>query len=134
MHKVIICSFYILLILLVPLAAFPHPHIIDTNNGTEISANDLLADLRQAQVIFIGEFHDHRGHHQMQLDIIDALDEDPTPLAVGLEMFRRDSQDVLDKWVNNELPMYKFHESYQDNWSMWPVYQKIFVHAHLNQG
>ncbi len=109
-----------------------HPHIIDTSNGTETSPEDLLADLRQAQVIFIGEFHDHPGHHQAQLAIIDALDNDPQPLAIGLEMFRRENQEILDKWVANELPLNRFYASFADNWSMWPLYQNIFLHAHRN--
>jgi len=130
-----ICIFALLALLLVfsPLSVKAHPHIIDTENGTEINPELLLEDLRQAQVIFMGEFHDHPGHHQAQLAIINALDNDQAPLAIGLEMFRKESQKELDQWVNNDIPLHKFIDTYNDNWSMWPLYQDIFLHARQNR-
>lgn len=115
--------------MLLPLAALGHPHIIDVAAKSEIAPDDLLNDLRRAQVIFIGEFHDHVGHHNAQLTIIDALDNDEQPLAIGLEMFRKDSQETLDRWTDNDLPLLKFLSVYNDNWSMWQKYRKIFLHA-----
>jgi uncharacterized iron-regulated protein len=115
---------------LVSSSLYAHPHIVDVEAGVEVSQEDLLKDLRSVQVIFMGEFHDHVGHHQAQLAIIDALDDDPErPLAVGLEMFRRDSQKDLDVWTANKMPLLDFLEVYNDNWSMWPEYSKIFMHA-----
>jgi len=109
---------------------YAHPHIIDVEAGVEVSQEDLLKDLRSVQVIFMGEFHDHVGHHEAQLAIIDALDDDPEePLAIGLEMFRRDSQEDLDVWTANKIPLLDFLKIYNDNWSMWPEYSKIFLHA-----
>jgi uncharacterized iron-regulated protein len=125
----------ILSTLLVAILAFPavevfaHPHIIDVARQVEISPQDLLTDLRQVQVIFMGEFHDHVGHHRAQLSVIDALDNDERPLAIGLEMFRKDSQESLDRWVDNDLPLEQFLEVYNDNWSIWPAYHGIFRHA-----
>ena len=111
-------------------SAFAHPHLLDVKNGVEVSPETLLEDLKSVQVIFMGEFHDHVGHHQAQLAVIDALDDDPErPLAIGLEMFRRDSQEDLDVWTANKMPLLDFVEIYHDNWSMWPEYSKIFLHA-----
>jgi uncharacterized iron-regulated protein len=94
---------------------------------TQITPEALLEDLRRAQVIFLGEFHDHVGHHRAQLTIIDALDDDERPLAIGLEMFRKDSQETLDRWTANDLPFLKFLSVYNDNWSMWQEYREIFM-------
>jgi uncharacterized iron-regulated protein len=117
-------------ILFLPLVTQAHPHILDVTMGGEISPVNLLDDLHQAQVIFIGEFHDHVGHHRAQLAVIDALDDDgERPLAIGLEMFRKDSQAVLDRWTANDLPLLQFLSAYNDNWSMWQVYREIFLHA-----
>ena len=121
-------------ILFLPLVTQAHPHILDVARGVEISPVDLLGDLRRAQVIFMGEFHDHVGHHRAQLTVIDALDnDDERPLAIGLEMFRKDSQAVLDRWTANELPFLQFLSVYNDNWSMWQVYREIFLYAR-NEG
>jgi uncharacterized iron-regulated protein len=115
--------------LLLPAASCAHPHIIDAAEKIEISPDDLLDDLRRARVIFMGEFHDHIGHHRAQLAIIDALDDDKRPLAIGLEMFRKDSQESLDLWTAGDLPLLKFLQVYNDNWSMWTAYREIFLHA-----
>lgn len=109
-----------------------HPHILDVKKQTKLTPQSLLKELREVQVIFIGEFHDHEGHHQVQLSIIDALDEDERPLAIGLEMFRRDSQPDLDVWTANNMSLEEFLIIYEDNWSMWTDYSQIFFHARDN--
>lgn len=116
-------------VLFPPALAPAHPHIIDVAERLEISPEALLEDLKGAQVIFVGEFHDHAGHHLAQLTIIDALRSDARPLAIGLEMFRKDSQEALDSWTSHEIPLLQFLPFYNDNWSMWPMYQKIFLYA-----
>ena len=117
-----------------PSILFAHPHIMDVEDRVEISPQTLLEDLEKVQVIFMGEFHDNIGHHQAQLSVIDALDDDrERPLAIGLEMFRRDSQEDLDVWTANKMPLLDFVEVYNDNWSMWPEYSKIFLHARNNE-
>ena len=117
-------------LLSVPAILSAHPHLLDLKKGTEVSFEALLEDLKSVQVIFMGELHDHVGHHRAQLTIIDALDDDrQRPLAIGLEMFRRDSQEDLDIWTANKMPLLEFLEVYKDNWSMWQEYSKIFMHA-----
>lgn len=120
---------FILLALCQPATIQAHPHIIDAAGKTEISPEDLLEDLRRVQVIFMGELHDNASHHKAQLTIIDALDDDERPLAIGLEMFRKDSQEALDRWTANDMPFLEFLSVYNDNWSMWEEYYEIFMHA-----
>ncbi|SDM12962.1 Uncharacterized iron-regulated protein [Geoalkalibacter ferrihydriticus] len=110
-------------------SAWTHPHIIALSSGEEIAFDDLITDLDQAQVVFVGELHDHEGHHQMQLEIIRALHERGGPLAIGLEMFQSDYQGALDKWVAQEMEELNFLLVYQQNWSLWPLYRPIFMHA-----
>lgn len=117
------------LFMMQPVAIHAHPHIINVTEGAEVPPQALLEDLRRVQVVFLGELHDHAGHHRAQLSIIDALDDDERPLAIGLEMFRKDSQATLDRWTANDLPFLKFLSVYNDNWSMWEKYREIFLHA-----
>ncbi|MBW2478156.1 MAG: ChaN family lipoprotein [Deltaproteobacteria bacterium] len=121
-------------VIIAALACFPntveaHPHIIDAKDKIEIPVDILLEELESVQVIFFGEFHDHVGHHQAQLSLIDAIKKGERPLAVGLEMFRRDSQIDLDVWTSNKMPLLDFLKIYEDNWSMWPKYSEIFLYA-----
>jgi len=129
MRKLIWLVFVTVLAVFLSLTAQAHPHIIDVAEKIEITPEELLNDLRRAQVIFLGEFHDHVGHHSAQLSIIDGLDDDERPLAIGLEMFRKDSQATLDRWTANDLPFLEFLSVYNDNWSMWEEYREIFMHA-----
>jgi uncharacterized iron-regulated protein len=119
--------------LLLPVATQAHPHIIAADKKTEITPESLLEELRSVQVIFMGEIHNHAGHHRAQLTIIDALDDDEKPLAIGLEMFRKDSQQTLDRWTANDMPFLKFLSVYNDNWSLWPEYREIFLHARYEE-
>jgi len=128
-QTLLLSAFLVVFALSLPVVALAHPHIIDVDKQVEVSPQELLGDLRQAQVIFMGEFHDHIGHHRAQLSVIAALGNDDRPLAIGLEMFRKDSQAFLDRWVYNDLPLLQFLAIYNDNWSMWPAYSGIFLHA-----
>ena len=112
-----------------PSMSFAHPHILDVGANVEISPETLVDELKKVQVVFIGELHDHEGHHQAQLSMIEALDDEQHPLAIGLEMFRRDSQVDLDVWTDNNMSLEEFRSVYDDNWSLWPVYRPIFLHA-----
>ena len=114
---------------LAPAELLAHPHLLDVKEKVEVAPDVMLDDLRHAQVIFIGEFHDSLGHHQAQLSVIDALDDDDQPLAIGLEMFRRDSQEDLDIWTSGMSSIAEFMRAYNNNWGMWPVYSEIFLHA-----
>lgn len=106
-----------------------HPHIIRAVDRTEVSTEEFLRDLKSVQVIFVGELHDHIGHHQAQLSIIRALQAERLPLAIGLEMFRRDGQQDLDRWTAGSSPLGSFLKVYNDHWSMWDKYQAIFEFA-----
>lgn len=128
-HRSILPLLIACVAVMLPTSALSHPHIIDAAEKIEISKSELLNDLRQAQVIFMGEFHDHTGHHQAQLAVIKALADDDRPLAIGLEMFRSDSQQALDRWTADELPVETFLTTYYDNWSMWPEYRDIFLYS-----
>lgn len=129
MSRLMVHALLVVAAVLFPSVLLAHPHIIDAGERVEVSKEGFIQDLRSAQVVFVGEFHDHAGHHQAQLAIIDALDDGERPLAIGLEMFRRDSQEDLDVWTANNMSLPDFVEVFKDNWSMWPGYSRIFMHA-----
>ncbi len=116
-----------------PETVHAHPHILSAETRQEVPVEAMLRDLGAARVIFIGELHDHSGHHQAQLSIIRALLNDRRPLAIGLEMFRRESQPALDRWIGGSYPTVQFVRDFNENWSMWDVYQEIFEFARERQ-
>ena len=103
-------------------------------DGKTISFDRMVQDVKKADFVVVGEVHDVPEHHQLQLDIIRAFHESGAPLAIGLEMFRTDSQNTLDSWVKGVLPLHRFLPVFYDNWhEAWPLYQDIFIYAHDHQ-
>jgi uncharacterized iron-regulated protein len=70
---------------------------------TREKLDEMMHDLRNVSLVFVGEFHDNKNHHDAQLRIIRELNERDVPVSVGLEMFRANSQEKLDRWVEGEM-------------------------------
>ncbi|MFC1858365.1 ChaN family lipoprotein [Thermodesulfobacteriota bacterium] len=77
--------------------------IISTKTGLTVSYAELLADLSEVQVVYVGEQHTNPHHHQIQLKVIKALVRSDPSLTVGMEMFDRTYQPVLDLWSAGKL-------------------------------
>jgi uncharacterized iron-regulated protein len=104
--------------------------LYDLNRGQEISLADAIPALKRNQVILIGEHHNNIKHHEAQLIIIRALAESGAQVAVGLEMFRSDSQPALDRWVAGKMDAAEFKKVYFNNWSYpWADYGMILDYA-----
>jgi uncharacterized iron-regulated protein len=104
-------------------------HTVRLADGKTVSFQELLTDLKSVRVIFIGEKHDNLQHHLAQLQVIKGLQEEGVDLAVGLEMFRTDSQKALDDWVAGSMPYLDFIKVYHDNWMFWQEYEEIYIYA-----
>jgi uncharacterized iron-regulated protein len=122
-------SFLLMFLLSFSVQAFAHPHLLRLADRQVIGFTEMLDDLKSAEVVLIGELHNHAGHHQAQLEVIRALHEAGLDIAVGLEMFRADQQHELNRWNAGELDEESFLPIYKDNWSMWPLYREIFTGA-----
>ena len=90
----------------------------------------MVAEAAKNRVIVVGETHDSRAHHDLQLKIIRTLHEGGAILAVGLEMFRAENQELLDKWWRWGMPTEQFEALYRENWGMpWVLYRDIFLYS-----
>lgn len=93
----------------------------------------MMTDVATARVVFVGEFHDQRTHHQLQLEVIRELHRRGARLAIGLEMFDLEQQPVLDEWVRGKLTLQEFVARYQQAWSIaWAEYDTILLFARNN--
>lgn len=107
-----------------------HGQILRVSDGTRMTLADIVEDLKGVRLVFVGELHDEAGHHQAQLAVIRALKEAGISVAVGLEMFRSDSQAHLDQWIGGKLNQDAFQKVYYANWSSdWVLYRDIFLYA-----
>ena len=95
-----------------------------------VTLQEAVSDWKTAKAVLVGEVHSEEKHHEIQLEVIRALHEAGLPVAVGVEMFRRESQDILDAWVQGTLSETAFIRAYYDNWGgPWPLYADIFHFA-----
>ena len=136
MNKIPVFVFVIVLFT----GGYPHnatsssSRVFDLNQRREISLSQTLADLKQKRLVLVGEYHTEKNHHLAQLQIIRMLHESGVQVAIGLEMFRNDSQSDLDRWVSGDMPEKDFLKVYYDNWNFaWPLYSMIFEYARAHQ-
>lgn len=104
------------------------------NSSDSAAMSSMTMDLMQAKAVFVGEFHDQRDHHNLQLAIIRELHRQGAQLAIGLEMFDIEKQPVLDEWINGRMGLKEFAEKYSKGWSInWAEYDTIFLFARNNR-
>jgi uncharacterized iron-regulated protein len=87
-----------------PPAAAPAPiyvpqRVYDTHRQAFGDFESMLADLAKADVIFVGEQHDDPNTHRLEAAILDGLHRRGLQPIVSLEMFERDVQVLLDRYV-----------------------------------
>ena len=104
--------------------------LYDLQIGKEKLMSEALLELKKNRVILVGEHHTNIDHHFGQLNVIQSLKEAGVQVAIGLEMFRSESQQALDQWVAGEISEKQFEAIYYDNWTYpWSAYRMIFDYA-----
>lgn len=71
--------------------------IYDTRAERYIDLGTLSDRITSADVVFFGELHDDAIAHRLQYDLLRQLMRDSTWNVLGLEMFERDVQPILDR-------------------------------------
>jgi len=104
--------------------------LYDLKQQRELDPVVSMERLAEARVILVGEHHAVTSHHRAQMDVIRTLVEGGQKVAVGLEMFRRESQGDLDRWIGGQIEEADFKPIYLDNWNFdWELYRPIFRYA-----
>ena len=104
--------------------------VVRLKDRATIPFDRMVGEASKSRVVVIGETHDNKSHHDLQLKIIRTLYEGGAPLAVGLEMFRAENQELLDKWWRWGMPTEQFEALYRENWGIpWPLYRDIFLYT-----
>lgn len=100
--------------------------------GEKISYRQLMDDLKETRVIFIGESHDQFEHHQIQVRILKDLLAKGKEVAIGMEMFERQQQPVLDRMSQGLLTEEDFlrEVQWEKTWGMnYQLYRAILEEA-----
>ena len=103
--------------------------IQDQAVGVNLKALLSLAQVARAvspsRVIFLGEEHPEYGHHLAQLDIIRWLVEHGHQVAIGMEMFQKPFQKVIDQYLEGKLDLAQFLKE-TEYFSRWGFNYKLY--------
>lgn len=106
--------------------------IFRLSDGEKISFRQLLDDLRESRVIFVGESHDQMEHHQIQRRMISDLSGQGKNMVIAMEMFQKSQQSILDRWSQGLLTEEEFLQQVQweTTWGMnYQLYKGILEEA-----
>lgn len=104
--------------------------IVHLPTGTLISPGQMLAMAGDTQITYVGETHDNPASHRLELHVLQALAERyPGRVALGMEMFVRSQQPILDRWVAGTLDEKAFlkESRWFENWNMDFAYYRALL-------
>jgi len=109
----------------------------DTSPDTSVIPMDqLIARMRDKDIVMLGETHVSPDHHRWQLQTIAQLYAQRPDMILGFEAFPRRVQASLKRWVAGELTQQEFLQ--QSDWdTVWKydpgLYMELFQFARLNR-
>jgi uncharacterized iron-regulated protein len=110
--------------------------ILRARGGQEIGWTAFLAELGRADAICVGENHRNPHDHWAQLHLVDALTDanrrTGTATALGMEMFQRPFQGVLDDFTARRIDEAALlsRTAWKTRWGFdWSLYRPIILLA-----
>ncbi|HEU4615268.1 MAG TPA: ChaN family lipoprotein [Kofleriaceae bacterium] len=97
-------------------AALPYS-ILDARTGRQVDTAAFWATVGAAQVVCVGEDHPNPHHHWFQLEVMKHVSAHK-PLALGMEMFQRPFQGVLDDYAAHRIDQSALlsRSGYEERW------------------
>ncbi|EGR2405502.1 hypothetical protein DYA88_16050 [Vibrio cholerae] len=93
-----------------------------TPTGERISLQKLPAEIENADVILVGEWHTHAGIHRFQTDLLKQMTENGHPMALSMEQFTRDAQPLMDDYLTGKIgEQYLIQKA-----NAWPNYESDY--------
>ncbi|WP_425425063.1 ChaN family lipoprotein [Aquisalimonas asiatica] len=101
-----------------------------TPGGEPLDERVLYRELATSQAVLLGERHDRMAHHRWQLSTLAHVRAHEPHLVLGLEMFPRTVQPVLDAWVDGELDEREFlrRSGWYEHWGFDPALYLPVLH------
>lgn len=94
-----------------------------------MNVQELIEQIENKKLIFIGEQHTKFSHHINQLNIIKALHKKGKKITIALEMFQRSFQPVLDNYIARKIDEKTFLEKseYFKRWGFDYLHYKPII-------
>lgn len=102
------------------------PLVIASPGAALVTWKDAVASLATSGLVCVGEKHDETSHHQVQAEVLLALDASPG-LSLGLEMVAAEDQPTLDAFQSGTMSEADFAAWWSKNWGYpYAMYKPIF--------
>jgi len=95
---------------------------VDTRTGESVTLAQMADALAASDVVFLGELHDSPVGHALQTRMLRLLAERRPELVLSLEMFERDVQPALDRYLAGELS----EDAFLAGARPWPRYSSDY--------
>ena len=93
---------------------------------------EIVSQISDKTIVYVGEKHDRYGDHLVQLEIIQALHQRHSKIAIAMEMFQHRYQKALDDFVSRETDEQTFlrESHYFSTWRFnYNLYRDILRYA-----
>jgi uncharacterized iron-regulated protein len=95
-------------------------YVIYNKAGKKVSFSKMEKAVLSKKYIFFGEQHNDPIAHWLQFQILESLfEKHKSNLMAGSEMFERDNQAVINRYLNNQIDEKKF----QDSCRLWTNFE-----------
>ena len=97
---------------------------------------EIVDRLKTANVIYLGETHDRDIDRQQQLAILQTLFQHKPQLAIGMEMFQRPTQPILDRYLAGKITATELRQQteFDRRWGFkWEYYAPMLEFAKTNR-
>jgi len=101
----------------------------DLRSGKASSFEDFIAFTDHSRFVYLGEQHATAAHQELEAKVIRALQARGRKVIVGVEMYQRPKQDVLDDWSAGKLSEAEFltASDWKNQWGFdYKFYRPVF--------
>lgn len=94
-------------------------HTIYNSKGKKVSYKKMIKSIADDEIVLFGELHNNIISHWYELEILKSLQEE-NKLGVGLEMFERDNEEMLQAFMKDSIDTKEFDELVRQ-WNNYPT-------------
>jgi len=97
---------------------------IDMALGEPVSSEEMLKDLVEVDVIYLGETHRLKRHHRLQAEVVRGLAGSGRPLILGMEQIEARDQEQVDAFNAGKLDFNGLATAikWEDQWNNYADY------------
>ncbi len=105
---------------------------VDAYRGEPVTYNEMMDDLLQVEVVYLGERHTFLRHHEIQHQIVTDLIANGRHIILGLEQIEDYQQPIVEQYNRGEITYEELARqiSWSERWDNYLDYRSIVKTVH----